>query len=49
MNKCCNCKNLVSYVEPIGPGQGMIIHVCSCNKQKVKYNDNCNINKFEKK
>lgn len=46
---CCNCKHLVSFIEPVGPGYGIIRHVCTLDKKEVKYSAACMNGKFENK
>lgn len=44
---CCNCKHLCSYVESVGPGEGIIKHVCKIDKKEVKYAAACSNGKFD--
>lgn len=43
---CCNCLNLQTHVEPVAPGEGIIIHKCKITNQEVKWNDACKIANF---
>lgn len=34
------------HVEPVAPGEGIIIHKCKITNQEVKWNDACKIANF---
>lgn len=40
---CCNCKNLCTHLESVGPGQCIIVHTYKITNDKVQYNSICNL------
>lgn len=46
---CCYCKHIRTKLEPVFPGESLIIHYCDYSGDEVGYNQGCKNGKFEKK
>lgn len=43
---CCNCANLKSRLEAVGPNLCFIVHICEITGQETKWNGRCEIGAF---